>query len=156
MNYYYCYFWIWSKKVCLETILHLFKIYKYLQRTLRITRHFKPLINGKIIFWTIQISFKTFRDVCLGFCLVCRFTSLRDFFFWENVYVMSIASITQLFFKTRSFKKAAVRGSSSESQCSWNHGKKKQLLVKFLFNVVRLKKTTIFFFFFFFFFFLWK
>ena len=33
------YFWIWSKKVCLETILHLFKIYQYLQRVLRITKH---------------------------------------------------------------------------------------------------------------------
>ena len=51
--------------------------------------NFKPLISGKTIYWTIQKNFKTFRNVCFGFCLVCCFTSLHDFFIWENVYVMS-------------------------------------------------------------------
>ena len=72
--------------------------------------YFKPLISGKIIFWTIQISFKTFRDVCLGFCLVCWFTSLRDFFIWENVYVTSIVSITYtVTFQNKKFQEEEQR-----------------------------------------------
>ena len=94
-------------KKCLETVLHLFKIYQYLQKILRMTRHFKPLISGKIIFWTIQISFKTFPDVCLDFCLIRWFTSLRDIFFGENITSWALSRLhMHLFFKTRSFKKA--------------------------------------------------
>ena len=55
--------------------------------------YFKSLISGKIIFSTIQISFMTLHNVCLGFCLVCWFTSLHDFFVWENVQIMSIISL---------------------------------------------------------------
>ena len=72
--------------------------------------YFKPLISGKIIFWTIQISFKTFRDVCLGFCLVCWFTSLRDFFVWGNVYVINIVSITHtVIFQNKKFQEGGQR-----------------------------------------------
>ena len=48
---------------------------------------------------------KFFHDLSLGLCLVCWFISFRDFFIWENVYVVSIVSITHaaLFFNTRSF-----------------------------------------------------
>ena len=79
------------------------------------------------------------------FILVCtwfvRFTSLRDFFIWENVYVMSIVSITHAvhFSNQEVLRRRGARGSSSESECSWNDGKKKQLYVKFLFNVLRSK-----------------
>ena len=57
--------------------------------------------------------------------LVCtwfvRFTFLRDFFIWENVYVISIVLITH------AVTKRGARGSSSESECSWNNLEKKQL-----------------------------
>ena len=36
-----------------------------------------------------------FHDVYLGLCLVGWFTSLRDFFIRENVYVMNIVTITR-------------------------------------------------------------
>ena len=76
---------------------------------------------------------KTFHDVCFGLYLVCWFTFLRDFFFWENVYVMSLVSITHAvhFSKQEVLKRRAVRGSSSKSECSWNDGKKKQLKLDF-------------------------
>ena len=68
---------------------------------------------------------KTFHDVYLGLCLVCWFTSLRDFFIWENVYVMSIFSITlAVLFSKQVLRRLAGRGSSSESECSWNNAKK--------------------------------
>ena len=72
------------------------------------------------------------------FILVCTwfvwFTSLCDFFIWENVYVMSIVLITDAvhFLNQESLRRWAARGSSSKSECSWNKGKKKQ----FLFNVL--------------------
>ena len=67
------------------------------------------------------------------FILVCTwfvwFTSLRDFFIWENVYVMTIVLITHAvhFSNQEVLRRWGVRGSSSESECSWNDKKKKQL-----------------------------
>ena len=103
--------------------------------------YFKPLISSKIIFWTIQISFKTFRDVCLGLCLVCWFTSLHDFFIWEKcLHHEHCLDYTYSYFsKQKVLRRQPARGSSSESECSWNDGKKKQVLIKFLFSVLRFK-----------------
>ena len=67
------------------------------------------------------------------FILVCtwfdRFTSVRDFFIWENVYVTSIVSITHAvhFSNQEVLRRRAAHGSSSKRECSWNDGKKKQL-----------------------------
>ena len=70
--------------------------------------------------------FKMFILVCTWFL---RFTSLHGFFIWENVYVMSIVSITHAvcFSNHEVLRRRAAHGSSSESECSWNDGKKKQL-----------------------------
>ena len=66
------------------------------------------------------MSFKTFCDVYVGLCLVYWFTSLCDFFMWENIYVMSIVLITHtlIFSKQEVLRRWAVRGSSSENECS--------------------------------------
>ena len=64
------------------------------------------------------------------FILVCAWFvgSLRDFFIWENVYIMSIVSIThEVLFSKQVLRSWAVRGSSSKSECLCNDGKKKQL-----------------------------
>ena len=54
----------------------------------------------------------------LVFTWFVRFTSLHDFFTWENVYVMSIVSITHAvhFSNQEVLKRRAARGSSSESE----------------------------------------
>ena len=67
------------------------------------------------------------------FVLVCirfvRFTSLRDFFIWENVYVMSIVSITHAvhFLNQEVLRRRGARGSSSESNVHETMGRKSNL-----------------------------
>ena len=60
------------------------------------------------------------------------------FFHLGKCYVMSIISITHvvLFSKQEVLRRWAARGSSSESECSWDDGKKKQLQVKLLVNIL--------------------
>ena len=51
------------------------------------------------------------------------------FFIWENVYIMSIVSITHAvhFSNQEVLRRQGAHGSSNESECSQNDGKKKQL-----------------------------
>ena len=55
------------------------------------------------------------------------------FFHLGNVYVMSIVSIIHAvyFSKQEVLRRLAACGSSSESECSWNNGKKKQQKLNF-------------------------
>ena len=94
---------------------------KYLMR-FDIQWHVLPRIKCITEVWR---PFTMFILVCTWFV---RFTSLRDFFIWENVYVMSIVSITHaVHFSNQVLRRWGAHGSSSESECSWNDGKKKQL-----------------------------
>ena len=83
------------------------------------------------------------------FILICtwfvQFTSLRDFFIWENSYAMSIVFITHPvhFSNQEVLRRQAAHGSSSESEWSWNDGKKKQLKLNFfLMYFVRNNEET--------------
>ena len=86
--------------------------------------------------WHVLPGIKCITEVWrpfMMFFLVCtwfvRFTSLSDFFIWENVYIMSIVSITHAihFSNQKVLRRQGAGGSSSESECSWNDAKKKQL-----------------------------
>ena len=80
----------------------------------------------------IKCKTKVWRPFTM-FILFCtwfvRFSSLRDFFIWENVHFMSIVSITHAihFSNQEVLRRRGARGSSSEGECSWNNGMKKQL-----------------------------
>ena len=76
---------------------------------------------------------KTFHDVYLGLYFVCWFTSLRDFFIWENVYVISIVSIAHAvhFSKQEVLRRQAARGSSGESEVYEMMGRKKNCKLNF-------------------------
>ena len=95
---------------------------KYLLR-FEIQWHVHPGIKCITEVWR---SFTMFILVCTWFV---RFSSLRDFFIWENVYNMSIVSITHAvhFSNQEVLRRQGARGSSSKSKCSWSDGKKKQL-----------------------------
>ena len=82
---------------------------KYL---IRIQWHMLPRIKCITEVWR---PFTMFILVCTWFV---RFTSLRDFFIWENVYVMSIVSITHAvdFSNQEVLRRRAARGSSSERE----------------------------------------
>ena len=97
---------------------------------------FKKYLIRFDIQWHVLPEIKCITEVWRPFTmfiLVCtwfvRFTSLHDFFIWENVYVMSIVSITHaIYFSNQEvLRRWATRGSSSKSEWSWNNGKKKQL-----------------------------
>ena len=92
--------------------------------------------------WLVLPEIKCITEVWrpfMMFILVCtwfvRFTSLHALFIWTSGNVTSIASITHtvIFSKQEVARRRVARG----SKCSWNSGKKKQLSVKFLFNVLR-------------------
>ena len=120
LNKAYCYILKLKQKICLDYSSFIQNISVFTKDFKNHKTYFKPLISGKIIFNHLNISLKTFHDVYLGLCLVCWFTSLRDFFIWKNVYVVSIVSIAHavLFSKQEVLRRRAVRGSSSESECS--------------------------------------
>ena len=97
---------------------------------------FKKYLIWFDIQWHVLPGIKCITEVWRPFTmfiLVCtwfvRFTSLHDFFIWENVYVMSIVSITHaIYFSNQEvLRRWATCGSSSKSEWSWNNGKKKQL-----------------------------
>ena len=97
---------------------------------------FKKYLIRFDIQWHVLPGIKCITEVWRPFTmfiLVCtwfvQFTSLHDFFIWENVYVMSIVSITHaIYFSNQEvLRRWATRGSSSKSEWSWNNGKKKQL-----------------------------
>ena len=99
---------------------------KYLIR-FHIQWHVLPGIKCITEVWR---PFTMFIFVCTWFV---RFTSLRDFFIWENVYVMSIVSITHAvhFSNQEVLRRRAARGSSSESECSWAMGRKNNCKLNF-------------------------
>ena len=97
---------------------------------------FKKYLIRFDIQWHVLPGIKCITEVSRPFtmsvlvCIWCvRFNSLRDFLIWENVYVMSIATITHTvhFSNQEVLWRRAARGSSSKSECSWNDGKKKNL-----------------------------
>ena len=103
---------------------------------------FKKYLMQFDIQWHVLPGIKCVTEVWRPFTmfiLVCtwfvRFTSLRALFIWTSGNVTSIASITHtvIFSKQEVARRRVARG----SKCSWNSGKKKQLSVKFLFNVLR-------------------
>ena len=100
--------------------------------------YFKPFIRGQIIFQIIWISFKTFRSVYFGL--------LVHFAWWLFhlgkclCHELCLDYTYNFFFQNKKFWRWAAHGSSSKNECSSNNGKKKQLWVKFLFNVLRSKQ----------------
>ena len=95
---------------------------------------FRKYIIWFDIQWHVLPGIKCITEVWrpfMMFILVCTwfvwFTSLCDVFIWENAYVMSIVSITHVVHFSNekvSRRRWGARGSSSESECSWNDGKK--------------------------------
>ena len=90
---------------------------------------FKKYLIRFDIQWHVFPGIKCVTKVWRPFTILSwfvRFTSLRDFFIWENVYVMSIVLInhTAHFSNQEVLRRRAVCGSSSESECSWNDGEK--------------------------------
>ena len=107
---------------------------------------FKKYLIRFDIQWHVLPGIKCITEVWRPFTmfiLVCTwfvwFTSLRALFIWTSGNVTSIASITHtvIFSNQEVSRRRVARGSLGENKCSWNSGKKKQLSVKFLFNVLR-------------------
>ena len=79
------------------------------------------------------------------FILVCtwfvRFTSFCALFIWTSGNVTTIVSITHtvIFSKEDVSRRQVAHGSPGENKCLWNSVNKKQLEVKFLFNILHLK-----------------
>ena len=97
---------------------------------------FKKYLIRFEIQWNVLPRIKCITEVWWPFTmfiLVCtwfvRFTSLHEFFIWEIVCVMSIVSISHAvhFSNQEVLRRRWACGSSSESECSRNDGKKKQL-----------------------------
>ena len=94
---------------------------------------FKKYLSRFDIQWHVLSGIKfitvVWRPLTM-FILVCtwlvRFTSLSDFFIWENVYVMSIVSITHVvhFSNQEVLRRWAARGSSSERNVHEMMGRK--------------------------------
>ena len=109
---------------------------------------FKKYLSRFDIQWHVLSGIKCITVVwrpLTMFILVCtwfvRFTSLRALFIWTSGNVTSIVSITHtvIFSKQEVSRRRVARGSPGENKCLWNSGKKKQLTVKFVFNVLRSK-----------------
>ena len=107
---------------------------------------FKKYLIRFDIQWHVLPGIKCITEIWRPFTmfiLVCtwfvRFTSLRALFIWtSDNNVTSIVSITHtvIFSKQEVSRRRVARGSPGENKCSWTVGKK-QLLNKFLFNVLR-------------------
>ena len=84
--------------------------------------YFEPLISGKIIFWTIQVNFKTFHDICLGFCFVCWFHFSSGFFHLGKCqrHEHFLDYTYSYFSKQEVSRRQVVHDSSSKSECSCN------------------------------------
>ena len=109
---------------------------------------FKKYLIRFDIQWHVLPGIKCITEVWRPFTmfiLVCtwfvRFTSLCALFIWTSGNVTSIVSITHtvIFSKQEVSRRRVARGSPGENKCLWNSGKKKQLKVKFVFNVLRSK-----------------
>ena len=113
-----------SKKICLDysSFIHnmsvfpkVFKDYQtyfsnHLNKFQHLSRYLSSLVLGLLVHFSSW------------FC-----------FIWKNVSVINIVSTTHavLFSKQEVLKRRTACGSSSESECSWNDRKKKQLEVCF-------------------------
>ena len=127
-----------TRNSCECRLLRLVVAGKYLDQKIFL----KKYLSRFDIQWNVLPGIKCITDVWRFFMMfilvstwLVRFTSLRALFIWTSGNVTSIASITHtvIFSKQEVARRRVARG----SKCSWNSGKKKQLSVKFLFNVLR-------------------
>ena len=95
---------------------------------------FKKYLMRFDIQWHVLPGIKYITEVWRPFTMFIlvytwfvRFTSLRDFFIWENVWALSPLLTHAVHFSNQDVRRPGAHGSSSESECLWNDGKKKQL-----------------------------